>query len=181
MIARQGQRQPAPAGADVEHRETRAVQTELRSDMPFLGDLRLFQRLVAAREVGAGILPVAVEEQAVQPPVQVVVVRHVALRATRGIVLVEAAPKHAEGGADAGDGVAGGIRHHVPRQRFDHVVDAAAVRDQPTVHVGLTQRQRRVQHKPANRPFDFGSQCRLRCQIQAARHSWSAAHWANAP
>ena len=61
---RQRQRHAAPAAADVEHRQIRPVELQLGGDMALLGDLRLFQRLVAAREIGAGILPVAVQEQA---------------------------------------------------------------------------------------------------------------------
>ena len=152
MIARQRQRQAAPAAADVQHRQVRPVEAELRGDVPLLGDLRLFQRLVAVREVGAGVLPVAIEEQAVEPAVQVVVVRDVAPRAVRRVVLVDAAPDDAEGGAQPGDRMARGVRHHVEREHLDHVVDAAAVRDQATVHVGLADRERRVQHQPADRP-----------------------------
>ena len=77
--------------------------------MALLGDLRLLQRLVAAREIGAGVLPVAIEEQAVEPAVQVVVVRHVALRARRRVVLVDAALQPAECRAQASDRMALGV------------------------------------------------------------------------
>ena len=70
--------------------QVRPIEAQLGGDVPLLGGLRLLQRLVAAREVGAGVLPVAVEEQAVEPAVQIVVVRDVALRAGGRIVLVDA-------------------------------------------------------------------------------------------
>ena len=57
--------------------------------MPFLRQLRFFQRLIAAAEIGAGILPVAIEEQAVEPAVQIVVMRDVLLGARGWVVLVE--------------------------------------------------------------------------------------------
>ena len=152
VVPCQRQRQPTPAGADVEHRKPRTIETELRRDMPLLGELRLFQRFVAAREVGAGVLPVAIEEQTVEPPVQIIVVRDVAPRAMCGIVLVEAAPKHAERRAHAGDGMAGGARHHVERQHLDHVVEAASIRDPSAIHVGLAQPQHRVDDQAADRP-----------------------------
>ena len=150
--------------------------------MPLLGDLRLLQRLVAAREVGAGVLPVAIEEQAVEPPVQVVVVRHVAPRAMRRVVLVDAAPRSRRGPLrSAGDGMALGVRHHVQRQHVDDVVDAASVRHQPAVHVGLAHRQRRVEHQPADRPCIARWRCRPPARNRPARRSWFAVRRASAP
>ena len=78
VVARQGQRQPAPAAADVEHVQVRPIEAQFGGDVALLGGLRLLQRLVAAREVGAGVLPVAVEEQAVEAPVQIIVMRDIA-------------------------------------------------------------------------------------------------------
>ena len=106
MLARQGQRQPAPAAADVQHVQVRPVQAQLGGDVPLLGGLRLLQRLVAAREIGAGVLPVAVQEQAVEAAVQIVVMRHVALRAGRRVVLVDAPLDRVDHGPDMRDRMA---------------------------------------------------------------------------
>ena len=49
--------------------------------MALLGELRVVERLIAGLEIGAGVLLVGVEEQRVEPPVEIVVVRDVAPRA----------------------------------------------------------------------------------------------------
>ena len=70
--------EPAPARADVEHALSR-LDGELGGEVALLGELRLLE-VGALREVGAGILPVAIEEEVVDGAVDVVVVRHVAPR-----------------------------------------------------------------------------------------------------
>ena len=66
--------EPAPAGADVEHPLSR-LERELGGDVALLGELRVLQRRDAVLEVGAGILQVVVEEERIEPPVEIVVVR----------------------------------------------------------------------------------------------------------
>jgi hypothetical protein len=70
--------EPAPAGADIEHPLARR-DGELGGEVALLGELRLFQAR-ALREVGTGILPVAIQEEVVDGAVDVVVMRHVAPR-----------------------------------------------------------------------------------------------------
>ena len=96
VIARQRQRHAAPAAADIEHGQIGPVEQQLGGDVALLRRLRLVDRLVAAREIGAGILPVAIEEEAVEPAVQVVVVRRVAPRAARGVELRDATHRDVE-------------------------------------------------------------------------------------
>lgn len=60
-------RQPAPAAADVQH-VMPGLDAQLCRDVPFLDQLRLFERHVGALEIGAGILHVLVEEQFVEVP-----------------------------------------------------------------------------------------------------------------
>ena len=67
------ERHAAPAAADVEDAGAGADQ-ELGGDQPLLGELGLVERHVGVLEVGAGILHVAVEEEPVEPLVEVVVV-----------------------------------------------------------------------------------------------------------
>ena len=59
----------------------------------FLRGLGFVQGFVAACEIAAGILPVPIEEQTVETPIQIVMVRHIALGARDGIVLRECAQK----------------------------------------------------------------------------------------
>ena len=151
VIARQGQCQAAPAAADIKHRQVRAGQAKLGGEVALLGRLRFLQRLVAAAEIGAGVLPVAIEEQAVQPATEVVVVRHVAERPRRRIVLVDATLQQAQCRSQPSDRQAVGIRREVADQHVEHVVDAARVGRQRAVHVALADRERRVQHQPAHR------------------------------
>ena len=73
--------EPAPARADIEH-ALAGLDGELGGEVALLGELGLLQ-VAPWREIGAGILPVAIEEEVVDGAVDVVVVRHVAPRASR--------------------------------------------------------------------------------------------------
>ena len=64
-LAGEEQAHAAPARADVEDLLA-GLQQQLGGDVLLLVVLRLLQRLVAGHEVGAGILPVAVEEEVVE-------------------------------------------------------------------------------------------------------------------
>ena len=55
------ERHAAPARADVESRLA-GLDEQFRCDMPFLGELRLVEGHVRPLEIGAGILPVVIEE-----------------------------------------------------------------------------------------------------------------------
>ena len=57
------------------------LDQQLGGEMALLGELRVVERLVRVLEIGAAILPVGVEEQRVEPPVEIVVMRDVAARA----------------------------------------------------------------------------------------------------
>ena len=76
----QVEREAAPAAADVEHAAVR-LDEKLGRDQPLLGELRLLERAVRALEVGAAVLLVGIEEQLVQPMVEIVVMGDVAARA----------------------------------------------------------------------------------------------------
>ena len=60
-------------------------RSELGGEVPFLAHLRLVELDVRRLEIGAGILQVAVEEERVEPPVEVVVVGDVVACAGRGV------------------------------------------------------------------------------------------------
>ena len=55
---------PPHPQADVEHRQTGSVQAQLGSDVTLLGLLRFFKRFGSLEEISAGVLPIAIEEQA---------------------------------------------------------------------------------------------------------------------
>ena len=71
VMAVQVEREPAPAAADVEHLHAR-LEVQLAGDVRLLVELGLLEAVRGVEIVGAGILPVLVEEQLVEPPGQVV-------------------------------------------------------------------------------------------------------------
>ena len=93
-LAGQVQRQPAPARADIEHPLSRPEQ-QLRRDVALLVLLRGVDVVVRRAEIGAGILPVAIEKQLVELVRQIVMMRHVAPRPRHRVVLVHAGARDA--------------------------------------------------------------------------------------
>ena len=61
--------------------------------MALLRQLRVVERLAGLLEIGAGILPVGVEEEVVEAGVEVVVARDVLLRPRAAVALVQAAKR----------------------------------------------------------------------------------------
>ena len=53
---------------------------QLGREMALLGELGVVERLIGRFEIGAGVLPVGIEEQRIQPAVEIVVVRDIATR-----------------------------------------------------------------------------------------------------
>ena len=142
------ERHAAPAAADVEHAGA-GPDEELGRDEALLGELGLVERHVGALEVGAGVLHVAVEEEPVEPLVEVVVVRDVGARRLEadgaqhrrvGDAAAERAGPGRRGG-DLGAGVGLGER--------DQLVDVALLEDEPAVHVHLGDGEARVEERCA--------------------------------
>jgi len=136
-------RESAPTAADVEHFIAR-VEQQLGGEVAFLGSLRLLERLLARREVGAGILPVVVEEQAVERPREIVMVRSIGPRAPAMIAVAQrlgAQPRQA-------------LAHLLQRvlvQRLDvrgddleDIPDSPGLNYQPPIHKGFAERKRRT-------------------------------------
>ena len=149
-LAAQEQGHATPTGADVEQRLA-GLQQKLGGDMALLLLLRLLERLLAGPEVGAGILPVAIEEEIVELVVEVVVVRDVALRLANRIVLLEGPhqPLPLVGHADDECFIE---RGDVTADQVHQVVDVGAVLDgQLAVHVGFAEGKPR-----ADRQADAG-------------------------
>src|SRR5579871_5031021 len=67
---REIKRQAAPAAADVEH-ALALPQHQLGGEVPALGELRVVERLIGRLEIGAAVLPIAVEEERVEPAVEI--------------------------------------------------------------------------------------------------------------
>ena len=67
------------------------VQLQLGGEMPFLGELRVVERRVRRFEIGAAVLPVGIEEERIEPAVEIVMMRDVAARALARIELAEPA------------------------------------------------------------------------------------------
>ena len=85
----------APAGADVED-VLAGLERKLGGEMALLGPLRFFETGARPVEIGAGILHVGIEEEAVDAPVEIVVVLDVAPRAEDRVVLREPSRREAQ-------------------------------------------------------------------------------------
>ena len=140
----------APARADVQDLLA-GLQQHLGGDVLLLVELGLLQRLLAGLEVGAGILPVTVEEEIVELAVEVVVMGDVALGPPDRIVLLEEAqpalqgirPLHRRRRFE---------RRHVAADQIEQVVDVAVLDGELAVHVGFAQRQPRPQRQSRSGP-----------------------------
>ena len=73
------QTKPAPARADVEH-AVAAGDQQLRSKMPLLGQLGVVERRIRGLEIGAAVLLVGVEEQRIEPAIEIVMARDIGFR-----------------------------------------------------------------------------------------------------
>ena len=104
--------------------------------MPLLGELRVVERLAGAFEIGAAVLPVGVEEQRIEPAVEIVVMRDVAARAPARIELLEAAVQVAQQPLRPRP-----VRHLGALAEHDgkHVGDRALLDDERAVHVGFAE------------------------------------------
>ena len=110
----------------------------------FLAACACFQRFIAARKIGAGILPVTVQEQRIEPAVQIVMMRDVPARAHRVVGLKNAAAA----GSRASRVFQLQHRHIMPDivatfsiSRLQHVMDAAIYRNNALVHIGFAEAQ----------------------------------------
>ena len=129
----------APAAADVEHAAVR-LDEQLGRNQPLLGQLRFLQRAVGPLEVGAAVLLVGIEEQLVEPTVEIVVVGDVAARAP-GIVAADDAARKEAAACRACAQEASALRLGVAQHELEEIVDGAALDDEAAVHEQLAQAQ----------------------------------------
>src|SRR4029077_5273790 len=133
---REIERQTAPAATDVEHLGA-GRDAQLRRQMALLGQLRVVERLVARFEIGAAILLVAVEEEPVQPAVEVVVMGDVVAGAGSWIELLQATEQIAHEPRQQGPDWRN--KPFLPEQERQHVDDRAAFDDKSAVHIGFAE------------------------------------------
>ena len=139
--------QRPPAAAHVEH-ALAGPQQELGRDVPLLGALRLLDVLAPGREVGAGVLALAVEEELVEGAREVVVVGDVGLRAPERVELLHAAQQEADRGChQPARGRHAGL--DVRRAQVEEVPQIPFLQHEAAVDVGLGRRHLRVQEDVA--------------------------------
>ena len=107
--------------------------------MALLGELRLVEALIGRLEIGAGILPVGVEEQRIEAAVEVVVVSDVALRTRARIVLGDASNEQAPEANDVSRPRHDDAVGRVLQEKREHGCDVAPLHAQPAVHVELAE------------------------------------------
>ncbi len=122
------------------------VDEQLGRQMALLGELRLFQRLAVALEIGARILHVRVEEEAVEPPIEIVVPSDVEAGVLAIVALMEAAQCDARL-VQHRDPAQPGVRAHIARAEREKVVEVAVRQFEAAVHVEFAERQLGVERQ----------------------------------
>ena len=91
----------------------------------------------AVEEIGAGVLPVAVEEQLVERAREVVVMRDVAARPASRVELLDPAQAHVDPPHHPVEGVVAASDLDVTADEVEEVVERGVLDGQQAVHVGL--------------------------------------------
>src|ERR1019366_10320716 len=115
--------------------------------MTLLRQLRRFQRLIAALEIGAGILPVAIQEQAIKTAIQIVMVRDIFLCTHGWVVLVQAPFQLTQECSKPQDRLTLEIPADIGTHDVEDVVDATNIGCNGAVHVSLTQGEAWIEDK----------------------------------
>ena len=144
---RQVEREPAPARADVQDLLP-WLEQQLGGDMPLLGQLRPLQVRLRLGKVGAGVLPVPVQEEVVEGAGEVVVVGDVVPGPGRSVGLQEAPLRHSKPFLPAVEPASGSVAK-VAGQDLEQVVDAAALDGQGSIHEGLAQAEPWIEKQAA--------------------------------
>ena len=151
----------APARAYVEHAVVVSDQ-QLGGEVALLGELGIVERGVRRVEIGAAILPVGVEKEGIEPPVQIIVMSDIVSRAAAPIELPDAPAEIAQPPLQPGP-----ARQHVGliEQDFERIRDRAVLDHKRAVHKGFAERQFRIEQDPALGPF----------AQEPYRHRWAGA------
>ena len=129
------------------------VDQQLGGEMALLGELRLLEPLPLALEIGAGILQVGIEEQLIEPVVEIVVMGDVAPRPRRGRFAKSKRRRKKRTRRSALARPKCGIAERIARAERHEVVEIALRHLEAAVHVEFAQRQLGVEHQ---RPFGGG-------------------------
>ena len=112
-------------------------EQELGGEMALLGELRVVERLVRVLEIGAAVLPVGVEEQRVEPAVEIVMMRDVAPCAPARIELPQAALEIAQ--QPLRPRPVRRMPSVLAEHDGEHVSDGALLDDEGAIHVGFAE------------------------------------------
>ena len=120
--------------------------------MALLGELGIVERRVRRFEIGAAVLLVGIEEEGIEPPVEIVVARDIVLRTAARIELLGMPDQIAQPPLQLGP-----ARQYfgLIQQDRQRIGDRAILDDEGAVHVDFAERQFRVEQNPA---FGFGGQ-----------------------
>ena len=124
------------------------VDEQLGGEMALLGQLGLFQRLPLALEIGAGILPIRVEEEPIEPSVEIVMPGDVAPGVLAIVALMEAAQRDARV-VEHRDPAQAGVRTKVHRAEREKVIEVAVRQLDAAVHVEFPERELGIERQLA--------------------------------
>ena len=101
-----------------------------------MASLGVVERLLGALEIAAAVLPVGVEEQRIEPAIEIVMMRHVVARAPARIELLQTAVKEAQQPLRPRPVRNVGI---LAKHDGQHVGDRAPLDHERAVHIGLAE------------------------------------------
>ncbi len=118
--------------------------------MALLGELGVVERRIRRFEIAATVLPVGVEEEGIEPPVEIVVMGDIVLRPAAPVELPDMPAEIAQPPLQLGP-----ARHHfgLIEQDRQRVRDRAVLDHERAVHIGFAQRQFGIEENAALGPF----------------------------
>ena len=122
------------------------VDQQLGGDVALFRQLRLFEALARMLEIGAGILPVGVQKEFVEPMVQIVMARDIAPRPGSIVALVEVTQRYPKL-VQVDQPPRAAAQQQVAFAQLDHIVEIAVSDLEPSVHVEFAERQGRIEHE----------------------------------
>ena len=132
QLLRQIESQPAPAAADLQHPQS-GLEQQLGGDVLLLPQLGGLEIVVTRREIGAGILPVRIQEQFEQLGREIVVMGHVAASTSGRIELLGAAKQMAQAVERPPDVALSGRRQVAAEQIEERVSEASSIVNVPSM------------------------------------------------
>ena len=134
----------APARADVEH-TVAAPDQQLGGEVTLLGQLGIVERGIRRLEIGAAILLVGVEEERIEPAVEIVMMSDVIPRPAAEIELPDVPRQIAQPPLQPSP-----VRHHfgLIEQDRQRVRNRAVLDHERAVHIGFAQREFGIEEDP---------------------------------